>query len=272
MKVKLSVDEIKSYELDILNNVHDFCVENKINYILIGGSLLGAIRHKGFIPWDDDVDIGMPRLDYERFVSLYKDERYIAKTIDNCDDFVFTFCKVVDTYTELIENKTNQSNLGINIDVFPLDGLPLNQKDAVRHAQKSLFYKELIMLKQMRFRKERSIKKNIFLALSKIALLPFSYRYLTKILIKHSKKYQYNESDYIANLSWGFGKDEIVHSSGVGERYLSQFENAEYFIPSNYEEFLSNRYGNYMQFPPVEQRISHHGFEAYYCGENKRSE
>ena len=269
MSTQLSFDEIKGIELAILKDVHEFCVSHEITYILIGGTLLGAIRHKGFIPWDDDVDIAMPRPDYERFISTYKRERYIAKSIETCDDYVFTFCKVIDTYTKLIENKTNQSNIGINIDIFPLDGLPSKIEEAEKHANKSLFYKKLITLKQMRFRKERSIKKNCILALSKVALLPFSYTYLTKLAIKHSKKYTYDESDITANLSWGFGVDEIMHRAGIADRFLMPFENTDFYVPRNYEEFLKNRYGDYMQLPPVEQRTTHHGFTAYFCDEKK---
>lgn len=266
MEKELSVDEIKKYELEILKNVHEYCVAHDITYVLIAGTLLGSIRHKGFIPWDDDIDIAMPRPDYEKFISTYKDDIYIAKSLERNKDFVFTFCKVEDTRTVLIENKTNKSKIGINIDVFPIDGLPADRRLAEKHAEKSLFYKKLIMLKQMKFRKDRSIKKNVFLLFSKIALLPFTYRFLTKELIRISKKYDYNESDNVAVLVWGFGVEEIMGGSGVLERHLSPFEDSSFYIAKNYEEYLINRFGDYMQLPPLEQRKTHHGFVAYYSG------
>ena len=260
----LSVDEIKKIELDILKNVHLFCEENDIIYILTGGTLLGAIRHKGFIPWDDDIDIAMPRKDYDKFISTYSDERYLAKSIDNSKDYIFTFCKVVDTKTVLEENKNNASNLGINIDIFPLDGLPNGRRKAILYAKISLLYKDLISIKQMKFRKGRSAKKNLVLLLGKIILAPISYESLNKWNINYSKRFDYSHSDYVANLSWGFGEDEILSRKGLLNRQLVPFEDTEFFISKNYEEFLVNRYGDYMQFPPEEQRKSHHGFKAYY--------
>ena len=134
-KVYRNVESIK-IELNILSDVHDFCIANGIHYILFAGSLLGAIRHKGIIPWDDDLDIAMPRPDYDRFVATYQNNRYIVKTIDNSEDFVFTFSKVIDNSTVLIENKTEQSKIGINIDIFPLDGLPGDEDEAEKTAEK----------------------------------------------------------------------------------------------------------------------------------------
>lgn len=261
---ELSMDEIKKMELDILSDVHDYCVANGIHYILFAGSLLGAVRHKGIIPWDDDIDIAMPRPDYERFVATYQDDRYIVKTIDNSDDFVFTFSKVIDNSTVLIENKTEQSKIGINIDIFPLDGLPGDEDEAENAAEKSLRYKKLISIKQMKYRKGRRFFKNAVLFFGKLALLPFSYRHLNEMAIKNAKRYPYDGAKYVANLAWGIGKKGVVKKEWVLNRHIAPFENIECFIPDRYDEFLTKLYGDYMTPPPVEQRGSHHLFKVYY--------
>ena len=261
---ELSTEEIKRIEIEILSNVHDFCVENGIRYILFAGSLLGAIRHKGIIPWDDDIDIAMSRPDYDRFVTAYQDERFIVKTIDNCDDYIFTFSKVIDTKTILIENKTEQSEIGVNIDIFPLDGLPGDAEEAAIAADKSLRYKNLISIKQMKYRKGRRFSKNITLFFGKLALLPFSYRRLNELAINYAKHYPYEDAKYIANLSWGSGKRGLMKKEWVLNRSLVSFENIKCYIPDCYDEFLTRRYGDYMTPPPVEERKSHHMFKVYY--------
>ncbi len=261
---ELRMEEIKRIEISILGNVHDYCVTNNIQYTLFAGSLLGAVRHKGIIPWDDDIDIAMPRPDYDRFVASYRDSRYIVKSIDNCDDYVFTFSKVVDTSTVLIENKTELSEIGVNIDIFPFDGLPLDLSKAEKVAEKSLFYKNLISIKQMKLRKGRRIYKNIALIFSKFALLPFSYRRLNYTAINNARKYPYDDAKYVANLSWGIGKRAIIEKEWFLNRHLVPFENIECYIPDCYDEFLTRVYGDYMTFPPVEERKSHHTFKVYY--------
>ncbi len=268
----LTVEDIKKEELNIMKSVHRFCADNGIRYVLIAGTLLGAARHKGFIPWDDDIDIAIPRPDYDRFIATYRDDRYIAKSMEHSDDYVFTFCKVTDTKTELIENKTHRSKLGVNVDVFPLDGIPADKEAAERHARRAVLWRDLIMLKQMKFRKGRSLKKNGILALSKATLAPISYRRLTELAIKHARKYPYDASGLVGNLSWGVGAPDFVDRIQISDRILAPFEDAEFYIPRNYDKILRDRYGDYMQFPPVEQRVTHHGFTAYYLDDKNRED
>ncbi len=261
---ELSAEEIKSIELNILTDVHNFCEQHGILYFLIGGTLLGAIRHQGFIPWDDDVDIAMPRPDYESFISNYSSRWYEVKSIERTNNYVFTFAKVEDTKTVLIENKTNKSNIGVNIDVFPVDGLPNDIEKAKKYADRSMRYKKLITIKQIKFRKGRSTAKNAVLAFGKIALLPFSYKRLTKMAIRYAKRYDFDNSDHVANLSWGFGKAEILSKAGVLKRRLVTFQNRQFYITENYEDYLINRFGDYRKLPPEDERKSHHLFKAFY--------
>ena len=119
---EIGLKELRDLQLDILQNVHDFCVAHGIHYSLAYGTLLGAIRHKGYIPWDDDIDIAMLRPDYEKFMREYKDEVYRFCECRLDKDIHIGFGKVEDTRTIIIE-AGNTKNLGVTIDVFPIDDL-----------------------------------------------------------------------------------------------------------------------------------------------------
>lgn len=121
--------EIQLKLLDMLKWFHEFCIENKLRYYALGGTMLGAIRHKGFIPWDDDIDVGMPREDYDKMIELVidkQDEKYrLEKPLQN-KDFVYQYCKLYDTSTTLVENTRYKTKRGVYLDIFPLDGIGLS--------------------------------------------------------------------------------------------------------------------------------------------------
>ena len=126
---KLTTAEVKKIELDMLAYIHKVCVENNIRYWVCGGTLIGAIRHNGFIPWDDDIDIDMPRPDFERFKKIADSSRYMLLTAEN-EKYYYASAKLVDNNTVLNENnfEGNIDGLGVFVDIFPLDGLPSDAK------------------------------------------------------------------------------------------------------------------------------------------------
>ena len=264
MKKELTENQVKSIQLEILDSIHEFCQNNAIPYVLWAGSLLGAVRHGGYIPWDDDIDIAIPRPDYNRFMKEYEHKRFVARCITEDPEFCFTFGKVCDTYTELVENKYYKTPIGINVDVFPIDGLPKDEQSRKKHSKIIMINKALIELKQMRFRKDRQLSKNVILLASKVLLLPFSYRKLTLCMNKRISKYDYDNSTIVCNLAWGIGEREAIPKSVFQNRVLGSFENKEFYIPRDYNEVLKRRYGDYLTLPPKGERVSHHNYKAYY--------
>ena len=122
---QISADELKEIQLNLLNNIDHFCKSNGIQYFLAYGTLIGAIRHDGFIPWDDDIDIAMPRPDYDRFIKKFNaySKDYQVEDYSITDNYPTPFAKVIDTRTEMRMTLYNQRSSGVYIDVFPIDGI-----------------------------------------------------------------------------------------------------------------------------------------------------
>ena len=261
---ELSCEEIKSLQLEILQSVHDFCEENGIRYVLWAGTLLGAVRHNGYIPWDDDIDIAMPRADFDKFFQEFHHKRFIAKCIDCDPTFLFTFGKVCDSETELIENKLHRTSIGVNIDVFPLDEIPNDNTKRKIFCKRVILNQKFIEIKQILINKNRVFYKNIILLLGKALLFFVSYKTLNKTHVKLIRKYAGNNEDMICNLAWGIGEKEAVFKNTVIDRKKHLFESSKFYIPKSYDDVLRRRYGDYLTLPPEPKRISHHNFKVFH--------
>ena len=255
----------------MMSFVHNFCIHNNIKYYLTGGTLLGAIRHKGFIPWDDDIDITMPREDYHRFLSLFKngkspDGRYAILNIDTNDNVVYTFSKIIDTRTIVKEKDANNVQSGVWIDIFPMDKMSDSLEDAKKLFNKVLFYRKvlackitgvnysspaLIILKQMMLKMIYAFRSRKWL-INRINQLAMSYSMLPN-------------SKYICMVVMGtYGIKEILESRFYHDAILVPFENYHFYAPSNYHEVLEHFYNDYMKLPPIEKRVSNHRIVAYW--------
>ena len=133
VKSEISLEEMKQIEVDILLNIDSFCKENGIKYGIGYGTLIGAVRHHGFIPWDDDIDIWMPRPDYDKFINYYQDPTYQLQCMEK-GGYYRTYAKVFDTRT--IITNTNNKDMGIFVDIIPIDGLPSNEDTARKYLSK----------------------------------------------------------------------------------------------------------------------------------------
>ena len=270
----LTLNEIQAQSLEILQTVHDFCIANGIKYSLAYGTLIGAIRHNGFIPWDDDIDIIMPRADYEKFVnSFHAPGLEIASEKDY--NYYLNYCRIFDTVktaskTILPVGKNYQG--GVWIDVFPADGVSDNYQEFSRNVNSV----KINWRKQLRYRYAQSSFSDIFrtcnikdlLILTVIKLSGQGLKYLdrnNRIVRENAIQIPYGSTKHWSQL--------VVLDDGTRNYQLVedfdktidvQFEGRTFKIMKGYDRVLRNIYGDYMQLPPVDQRKPKHGHLAIF--------
>lgn len=265
-KKELTLKEIQNCELEILKHVHKFCIKNNIKYSLTGGSLLGAIRHNGFIPWDDDIDIVMLRDDYERFLSLYKNNRFVLYEPRIQKDYYYSYAKVIDSETEMIEdNLLPIKGYGVYLDIFPLDKINDNHIIAflniniLKIIRKMHALSNYSVFPEHKKGLEKDIGKFLFNFCKYIGFKNFIK--LENYIIKFFAK---NNTQHVINMYSYYGIREIFKANYFKDLLYHDFNNIRVYILKEYHKFLSNLFGDYMQLPPREKRITHHRYKAYY--------
>ena len=266
---EINLNELKKIQMEILDNVDSFCKKNKIKYWIDCGTLLGAIRHKGYIPWDDDIDIGMLRDDYDKFLKLYNENnnsryRLMAPEIDN--DYYFVFGKVVDTKTILYEPDETGIKGAVYIDVFVYDNAPDEEEKLKEMFDKRNYYKKLRIAQVYPNNYDKSsIKKRIMRFFLKIYLKFLPKNYYTKKGVEHSKKYANEKTKRVGNFT---SEAKMVCDKRVFKSFINvEFEKKKYPAPVGYDEWLKSFYDDYMKLPPKEKQVSNHKFKAYYKGD-----
>lgn len=271
---EMTIDEVHSVLLEMLKHIHQFCMENGINYSLSGGTLLGAIRHNGFIPWDNDADIQMLRPDYEKFVRLYPREgNYSFYSADmNRGYKVFTNVGLLydETSTYLDQGPAPRINkdVGIWIDIIPVDGAPSELVEAQSFIRKRQLGYLIIRCMQARLApwsvslRYRSMKKRLgFLAGKMIGyLIPYSY---ISFYIKFCQKYNIEDSDYFV-ASDHYGIKEWQPKSIMSQFVNHKFEDTELSIMADYDSNLKYLYGDYMKLPSEGKRNNHSNVKFYW--------
>lgn len=262
----IDIEARKKLQLLILLDVHRFCEENNITYYLSSGSLLGAVRHQGYIPWDDDIDIAMPRPDYDRFFSTYSSQYYEAKNIDVDSSWCYIMGKVCDIRTNLQENISNDKyfNLGVHIDVFPLDGLPDNFLARKIYLGKIFLWTKIIGYKViLPLSNERNLLKKILHSIFYIILSNISLRFLLQQKNTLIRKYSWQNSLMVSSLATS--TERIPIDKALFEnKALLPFEGYLLYAPSGYDKWLKIVYGDYLQLPPKEKRCVPHNYVAYW--------
>ena len=263
---ELSLQEIKQVELEILKVFHSFCVENHIRYFISHGTLLGAIRYKGFIPWDDDLDVLVPREDYDRLLTAFQDnDRYQLISYERNPAYRYPYAKLCDMSTRKVESGyDNGTELGLDIDVFPLDNWDNDLEKArkeVKVQKKNMFRLGLTKLRKPDSRHPvKRFVKGIVMALCK---LRGSAHYVQKI-IRGANKPEQVGSCYMGSKCWNvYGERDIMPAEVFSEAIQLEFEGEKFFAPVGYDTFLTSLYGDYLPEPPVEKRKTHHSFRAY---------
>lgn len=249
--------------MQILDKVSEFCEQNNIKYWIDCGTLLGAIRHKGYIPWDDDIDVGMLRPDFDRFMELFNEEndRYKFYSIENNDKFYFAYGKVLDTKTVLYEPDKSGTKLAINIDIFVYDNAPDDVKKINFMYNKRDFLRLLHNLRTKRIAYRKNFIMKIVSKVANLILHMFPENFFIRKLSQNSEKYCNVQTKRVGNF---MGYARMSCDKDVFDDFIyAEFENKKYKIPIGYDKWLRAFYGEYMELPPVEKRTSHHKFEAY---------
>ncbi|MBR1400166.1 MAG: LicD family protein [Prevotella sp.] len=261
---EISYDELRSIQLEILDFVDDFCRNNSIKYSLAYGTLLGAVRHGGYIPWDDDIDIAMLRDDYERFANVFNKSQTLYRFYDcrNDKEVHIAFGKVVDTRT-MIEEGANTKNLGVAIDVFPIDDLCNTYKASCRFYHSFDMIKNLLIMKCRRISEVRSWWKKPFFAAVKVLTVWYPLHKLPIIITNRLLRHRYPDSKYVGPVVDGC-ENEIVGRNIWSEFCEIPFEGRMFNAIKDYDVYLKNAYGDYMQLPPEKDRVPKHDFYKMY--------
>lgn len=259
------LNDLQDRLLHMMEWLHNYCVDNGIRYYALGGTMLGAARHQGFIPWDDDIDIGVPRKDYNKLVELIgnkKVEHYYLETPESESfEFRYPYSKLYDTDTTLIENTWPKLKRGVFIDVFPLDGFGNTEKVCLENWSTVSKKTNFIWARMCALRKKRSIKKNLAIIVAHaIPRFIAKDKQRLKEINNLASKNDFNSMAFGGNTFGNWGQKEIMASDIMGKPTLYQFEYIKIFGAENYEAYLSHMYGNWRQLPPIEKRVTHHDF------------
>jgi lipopolysaccharide cholinephosphotransferase len=269
MNKEISLAEIRKIELNLLKELVKVCKGNNLRYFLAGGTLLGAIRHHGFIPWDDDIDVLMPRKDYMQLIAIFKAENKENLKIFSIyynSDYYYTFLKLVDTRTKMIDpQKLVVKDLGVGIDIFPMDGMPEDKAATKRLLKKIRRYSKMQYAARLpafpnNYRWYKMMQMSVRYFLGK----RIGYKKLIQKIENLATQYDFEICDYIGCLVAGYGIKERVSKKAFESTIKVQFEDGFFDAPIGYEEYLSNLYGDYMQLPPKEKRVLPHKNKAYW--------
>lgn len=268
-KQRLTLEETKEVLLGIMDDIDAFCRKHNITYYLGYGTLIGAVRHQGFIPWDDDIDILMKREDYERFCMEYpKYDHGNYKLVDlhNNKQWIKPFAKVCDTRTELnpLWLKDSTCRVGVAVDIFPLDAV-----DGEKEKEELLYKQEkMMMLLDLKVAKAKPSMTWLKFVIKRIlavfvAMVPVHY-YVSK-MEKMAMSYGGTDAKLMGEVAFPFDGNKEVMSIETFEGVIElPFEGRNYMAPKNYDAYLRHIFGEYMELPKEEDRVGHHDDEPTY--------
>lgn len=248
----------------ITSEIDRICKKNNIIYSLTGGSMIGAVRHKGIIPWDDDVDIAMLRSEYDFFLEVCKSElapEFELQTLDNDPNYMFGFAKIVlrDTYLVQYGHEKTRHRKGIYVDVFPLDNVPDDFKQRKVHKMLNYLLVKLLFRKAgCQIESNKTLGKIIIFSILDFINLFAKVDILKKVLIYNMKRFNDFETQFVCNMAGYYGYEKETTRREYFENVVDMsFEGKQYSVSIHYDDFLSSVYGDYMKLPPENQRHTH---------------
>lgn len=269
---ELSIKEIQSISLEILKKVADVCEEQGLTYVLAYGTLLGAVRHHDYIPWDDDVDIMMPRPDYQRLLDYFRghaSELFPLQIMndDTVKGYPYMISRVSDARYWLDVTNEKPYGIGVFIDIYPLDGLGNNVDEARRLIDQGKDLSSLIFLSTRRYF-HKGNTKTLRKTLLKIPAFAYAKlrgkRYFANKSLALSREYSYQDSQYVGCVIWPtYRERDIFDRHLFEETTLVVFGKYSFKAPKEYDEVLTQIYHDYMQLPPESERVAHHLYSAY---------
>lgn len=270
---ELSLREIQLAALEVMKSIHIICEKNGINYYLIYGTLIGAVRHKGFIPWDDDIDIIMLRPDYDKFLKFFEEhqrELYPLQVINDRTEAEapYMITRVSDDRYRFIPKYGKPYHLGVFVDVYPYDFLEGTQDSIRRLCRKSCQYssnlgkclqRDVISFNLAVHSKWKGLLNCFQYIIPKITGAEYYREHLRELCSNNQKVI----GNYVGCLSWFMEMELTYQSAWFDDKILMEFEDAKFWIPKHYHEILAWTFGEYMQLPPENQRIAHHYYRIF---------
>lgn len=271
MEHELNIKEIHEATLEIVKKISDICDEINIDYFVMFGSLIGAIRHKGFIPWDDDFDVAMLRPDYERFVKYCEQNKknlYPFRLLNrqNCENFPYTISRMNDFRYRAVYDNIIPYDSGLFVDIYPFDGYGLNPQYAIKKLSRRKNY--LVHFTNWAIREKYRKPKHggVLYSLGKrvcfIVAHIIGQNWFLDQYDRLREFFPFNDSKYVGNVCW----DKVVlpYDKSIFEDYLIiPFEDIQVKIPIGYDKLLRQSYGDYMKLPPESERIASHDYKLY---------
>lgn len=264
---EMTIKDIQNVSLQLLLDLLDFCKHNHINFTLFGGTMIGAVRHGGFIPWDDDVDVAMPRPDYERFISTYQSNHGYKLFASGTPEGYIAFSRLCEMERTLVTEERLpwcSQQTGVWIDIFPLDGAPDDPNEAersIKNMRKKWFKCCYARSALSSFATASTIYKKVKLAYKKMFLNNRfrNIQILNKNYIVDCQKIKWGASKHFCNYAFiSFGMREYIPMEDYQSTVDFNFEGIPMPVCNGYDHLMRHKYGNYMQLPPeVEQKPKH---------------
>lgn len=270
----MEMKDIQRVSLEILKFVTALCEREGFRYSLMYGTLIGAIRNHGYIPWDDDVDIMMPRPDYELFLQYcynHKDELGVYEIFnsDTHKDYIYGITRVSDSRYEIVKEEISENcGMGIFIDVYPFDALGNDKDVALSLLAKTRKYCDIIVditRVDQSVPESLNIKGKAAYVVKRFADRLRGVPYYINKLNGLRGNYEFDNSEYVGPLVWFFDKPHKVlfKRYWFDELIKVPFEDGEFYVLAGYDALLTQVYGKYMDLPPIDKRINQHQYKAY---------